>query len=224
MPASSATAGSPMEGRLLLTNVKPVSFGPNTPSSSIDILIDADGKIAEFGPSLNVQGDVRRVDGKGAWISPGWVDLHTHPMSNIAFGVSADQGSTWPLSSTRRTRHEYAPGVRTLVGTNEVLSKPVCKSTCAPRAVRTWTSYVAVPGTGDQLSTGAAGRGVAVAFGVASTDVLSKDTVDDHGSVAATPSIGRTRAKYVPSCRRLDTRCCRSVAVSAITPAAGAVR
>ncbi len=60
-----------MEGRLLLTNVKPISFGPNTPSSSIDILIDADGKIAEFGPSLNVHGDVRRVDGKGAWISPG---------------------------------------------------------------------------------------------------------------------------------------------------------
>ena len=78
MPASSATADFPMEGRLLLTNVKPVSFGPNTPSSSVDILIDADGKIAEYGPSLNVHGDVRRVDGKSAWISPGWVDLHTH--------------------------------------------------------------------------------------------------------------------------------------------------
>jgi dihydroorotase len=71
MPASS-------QGRLLITNVKPVSFGPDTPSAVIDILIDAEGKIAGVGPSLAVEGDVRRIDGKGAWISPGWVDLHTH--------------------------------------------------------------------------------------------------------------------------------------------------
>ncbi|MBZ3694625.1 amidohydrolase/deacetylase family metallohydrolase [Phyllobacterium calauticae] len=73
MPAPSAT-----DGRLLLTNVKPVAFGPNTPSGTIDILIGADGKIAEFGPALNVAGDARRIDMKGAWISPGWTDLHAH--------------------------------------------------------------------------------------------------------------------------------------------------
>lgn len=65
MPAPSAT-----DGPLLLTNVKPVAFGPNTPSGTIDILINADGKIAEFGPSLNIPGDIRRRDMKGAWISP----------------------------------------------------------------------------------------------------------------------------------------------------------
>jgi dihydroorotase len=79
MPATSATvASSPKEGRLLLTNVNPVAFGPDTPDTKIDILIDADGNIAEFGPSLNVAGDLQRVDAKGAWISPGWVDLHAH--------------------------------------------------------------------------------------------------------------------------------------------------
>ncbi|EJN06301.1 amidohydrolase/deacetylase family metallohydrolase [Phyllobacterium sp. YR531] len=79
MPATSATAASsPKEGRLLLTNVNPVAFGPNTPSAKIDILIDASGNIAAFGPSLNVAGDVQRVDANGSWISPGWVDLHAH--------------------------------------------------------------------------------------------------------------------------------------------------
>lgn len=79
MPATSATAAfSPREGRLLLANVNPVAFGPDTPGTKIDILIDADGNIAEFGPSLNVAGDVQRFDAKGAWISPGWVDLHAH--------------------------------------------------------------------------------------------------------------------------------------------------
>lgn len=79
MPATSATAASsPREGRLLLTNVNPVAFGPNTPTTKIDILINAEGNIEEFGPSLNVTGDVQRVDCNGSWISPGWVDLHAH--------------------------------------------------------------------------------------------------------------------------------------------------
>ena len=79
MSATPATAASySREGCLLLTNVNPVAFGTNTPHTAIDILIDARGNIAELGRSLNVPGDVSRVDGKGAWISPGWVDLHAH--------------------------------------------------------------------------------------------------------------------------------------------------
>lgn len=45
---------------------------------AIDILVNADGRIAEIGPSLAVSQDVARIDGKGAFISPGWVDLHVH--------------------------------------------------------------------------------------------------------------------------------------------------
>ncbi|MGO7580775.1 hypothetical protein ACC699_39905, partial [Rhizobium ruizarguesonis] len=36
------------------------------------------GRIAEIGPSIAVSQDVARIDGKGAFISPGWVDLHVH--------------------------------------------------------------------------------------------------------------------------------------------------
>ena len=63
---------------VLLANVKPMAFGAGAPNGLIDILINADGRIAETGPSLVVSEDVQRVDGKGAWISPGWIDLHVH--------------------------------------------------------------------------------------------------------------------------------------------------
>ncbi|WP_373563087.1 amidohydrolase/deacetylase family metallohydrolase [Rhizobium leguminosarum] len=63
---------------LLLTNVKPMAFSAGTQEGAIDILVNADGRIAEIGPSLAVSQDVARIDGKGAFISPGWVDLHVH--------------------------------------------------------------------------------------------------------------------------------------------------
>lgn len=70
--------GYEAKGPVLLANVKPMAFGAGAPNGMIDILIHADGRIAEVGPSLAVNADVQRVDGKGAWISPGWIDLHVH--------------------------------------------------------------------------------------------------------------------------------------------------
>lgn len=66
------------KGPVLLANVKPIAFGASTPNGTIDILINADGRIAEVGPSLAVSTEVQRIDGNGAWISPGWIDLHVH--------------------------------------------------------------------------------------------------------------------------------------------------
>ncbi|WP_206102945.1 amidohydrolase/deacetylase family metallohydrolase [Rhizobium laguerreae] len=71
-------SGDQMKKPLLLTNVKPMAFGAGTQEGAIDILVNADGRIAEIGPSLAVSRDVARIDGKGAFISPGWVDLHVH--------------------------------------------------------------------------------------------------------------------------------------------------
>jgi dihydroorotase len=66
------------EAPILLANVNPVALGPDAAKGPIDILIGADGTIAAFGPSLVAPADAERIDGKGAWISPGWVDLHVH--------------------------------------------------------------------------------------------------------------------------------------------------
>ncbi|WP_455274708.1 amidohydrolase/deacetylase family metallohydrolase [Rhizobium herbae] len=72
------SSGYEAKGPVLLANVKPMAFGAGAPNGMIDIFINADGRIAEVGPSLAVSTDVRRIDGKGAWISPGWIDLHVH--------------------------------------------------------------------------------------------------------------------------------------------------
>lgn len=63
---------------LLLANVKPVGFGPAAPAGAIDILIGADGRVEKTGAGLAAPAGASRIDGKGAFISPGWVDLHVH--------------------------------------------------------------------------------------------------------------------------------------------------
>ena len=70
--------GEKAEKPLLLTNVKPMAFGDAMPADATDILVGKDGKISAIGPSLAAPADAIRIDGKCAWISPGWVDLHVH--------------------------------------------------------------------------------------------------------------------------------------------------
>lgn len=65
-------------GLLLLKNLRPLAFGEATPPQAIDILIGADGKIIKVGQNIALTEDAEVIDGKGAWISPGWVDLHVH--------------------------------------------------------------------------------------------------------------------------------------------------
>lgn len=72
------TSGHPAAKPLLITNVKPMAFGAATPVGVVDILVNGDGRIAAIGPAIVAAADVTRLDGKGAWISPGWIDLHVH--------------------------------------------------------------------------------------------------------------------------------------------------
>jgi len=65
-------------GPVLIRQVKPVAFGMDAPAETIDILVDGRGRISALGPNLDASGSVRRVEGHGAWISPGWIDLHAH--------------------------------------------------------------------------------------------------------------------------------------------------
>ncbi len=65
---------------LLLSNVRPICLGEGKGQSEgkLDILVGADGKIAQVGQALSAPPEARRIDGDGAWISPGWIDLHAH--------------------------------------------------------------------------------------------------------------------------------------------------
>lgn len=63
---------------LLIANVRPAAFGPAISAAATDILVGGDGNIAAIGPALAPPADALRIDGKGAFVSPGWVDLHVH--------------------------------------------------------------------------------------------------------------------------------------------------
>ena len=65
------------KGPVLLRQVKPVAFGMAAPAETIDILVDGEGRIAALGQNLEASADIRRIEGNGAWISPGWIDRLT---------------------------------------------------------------------------------------------------------------------------------------------------
>ncbi|MGC4963667.1 dihydroorotase [Gordonia sp. DT101] len=63
---------APTTGSILIADVRP--YGEGDP---VDVLV-VDGEITEIGTDLTVPEDVDRVDGGGAVLLPGFVDLHTH--------------------------------------------------------------------------------------------------------------------------------------------------
>ena len=60
---------------LLLRNAKIVGDGP---ARTGDVLIGADGRIAATGQALAAPADAEAIDLAGSYLSPGWVDIHTH--------------------------------------------------------------------------------------------------------------------------------------------------
>ena len=69
-----SSAGRPR----LITDVRPVGFGTDTSEGAVDILVAADGTIAEVGPNLARGSGAELLAGHGAFVSPGWCDLHVH--------------------------------------------------------------------------------------------------------------------------------------------------
>ena len=58
--------------------MRPVGFGSGTPEGAIDLLIDGDGSIAKVGRDLPRDSGAEHLAGNGAFVSPGWCDLHVH--------------------------------------------------------------------------------------------------------------------------------------------------
>src|SRR5687767_9646683 len=72
------TPSSEANAPLLLRHVKPVAFSAGMPNGPLDVIVAADGRIEAVGRDLQAPAEARAVDGNGAFLSPGWVDLHTH--------------------------------------------------------------------------------------------------------------------------------------------------
>jgi dihydroorotase len=69
---------SPHGRPLLVADVRPIGFGPDTPDGLQDILIDQNGAIRAVGRGLPRPEGVEIARGEGAFVSPGWIDLHVH--------------------------------------------------------------------------------------------------------------------------------------------------
>ncbi|WP_224544537.1 amidohydrolase/deacetylase family metallohydrolase [Mesorhizobium sp. CA16] len=66
-----------MKQPLLIRGARPVAFGGRF-GPAIDVLVDKDGRIAEIGSMIGAGDDVKVVEANGAFLSPGWTDLHVH--------------------------------------------------------------------------------------------------------------------------------------------------
>jgi len=52
--------------------------GTGAPARTVDVLIGDDGRIAEIGPALASPEGTEVVDATGCWVTPGFIDIHTH--------------------------------------------------------------------------------------------------------------------------------------------------
>ena len=67
----------PQSQNLLIKGAKPVGFAQPGLPPVLDVLIAADGAILDVGPSVTAD-NAKTVEANGAFISPGWTDLHAH--------------------------------------------------------------------------------------------------------------------------------------------------
>lgn len=63
---------------MLLRSVRPIGFAEALSLAEVDVLIDAQGRVAATGAGLAVPAGTVVHEMRGAYLSPGWVDLHTH--------------------------------------------------------------------------------------------------------------------------------------------------
>ena len=89
----------------LLRSVHPMPGRSGASRETVDVLVDPAGRVARVEPSIVAPDGVRAVDGRGAYLSRGWTDLHTH----VYYGATD--------ISVRPSQAGMATGVTTLVDT-----------------------------------------------------------------------------------------------------------
>ncbi len=76
-----------------------VLTGTGTRLDNADVLM-RDGKIVAVGANLDVPADALRVDGRGRWVTPGVIDVHSHLGVYASPGVKAHQDGNEATAST----------------------------------------------------------------------------------------------------------------------------
>jgi len=105
--------------------------GLGSPARALDVLV-ADGRVVGLlGPGAQVGADVEEVDVRGCWVTPGFIDLHTHYDAELellpALGESVRHGVT--------TVFLGSCGLSMAIGRPEDLADMFCRVEGIPRAV-----------------------------------------------------------------------------------------
>lgn len=103
--------------------------GSGGPGIEADVLV-RDGLVAALGPGLEAPEGARIVDARGAWVTPGFVDLHTHYDAELelapALSESVRHGVTTVLVGSC--------GLSMAVGTPNDLADMFCRVEGVPRS------------------------------------------------------------------------------------------
>lgn len=52
--------------------------GNDAPARCVDVLVGEDGRVTAMGPALDVPDGTEVLEARGCWVTPGFIDLHTH--------------------------------------------------------------------------------------------------------------------------------------------------
>ncbi len=104
--------------------------GSGGPGVAADVLLRG-GRVEAVGPALAAPADARSVDATGAWVTPGFIDLHTHYDAEIELAP----GLTESVRHGITTVLVGSCGLSLAIGTPPDLADMFCRVEGVPRSV-----------------------------------------------------------------------------------------
>lgn len=105
--------------------------GTGSPGRDADVLIGDDGRVTSVGPALDVPEGAEVVDATGCWVTPGFIDIHTHYDAELEvhpqLSESLRHGVTTALIGSC--------GLSLVVGDPEDLADTFCRVEGIPRDI-----------------------------------------------------------------------------------------
>ncbi len=96
--------------------------GTGGPRRAVDVLV-IDGRIAEIGPDLAAPEGAQVIDASGHWVTPGFIDLHTHYDAEIEVAPALDESVRHGVTTVLIG----SCGLSLLVGEPEDLADTFCR-------------------------------------------------------------------------------------------------
>lgn len=108
---------------LLLKNAALTSFGPHTTDAPTDLFIDEQGIVIAIGPNITGNEAHQTIDLSGHFLSPGWIDLHTHVYYGVS-NIGLPPDDIGPRTGVTALVDAGSAGEANFIGFREYIVKP----------------------------------------------------------------------------------------------------